>query len=310
MSIASSTLDTVGNTPAVQLTKLVGPEAAKIIVKLEYFNPTGSYKDRMAKAIIEGAEARGELQPGTTVLEVTGGSTGSSLAFVCAQKGYPITLVSSDAFAGEKLRTMSAFGAEVILVPSEGGKVTPAFIQRAEAKAQEIAASRPVFRTYQFTNEDALTGYHELAVEFQRQVDGPIDVFCGGIGTGGMLAGVSRAFREMGKHVRIIGLEPASAPFLTQGHGGSHHIEGVAVVPSPPMLRDGDYDEVWAINEDEARETARRLAREEGIFAGTSSGMNVAAAIRLAQELGPGHTVATVACDSGLKYLAGHLFEN
>jgi len=309
MAIARSTLDIVGNTPVVQLRKLVAPDAARVLVKLEYLNPTGSYKDRMAKAIIEVAEARGDLKPGTTVLEVTGGSTGSSLAFVCAQKGYPVTLVSSDAFAEEKLRTMAAFGAEVILVPSEGGKVTPAFIQRAEAKAQEIAASRPVFRTYQFTNEDALIGYRDIVVELCEQVDGPIDAFCGGIGTGGMLAGVSRAFREMGEQVRIVGLEPASAPFLTQGHGGSHHIEGVAVVPAPPILKDGDYDEVWTIEETDARKMARRMAREEGIFAGTSSGMNVAAAIRLANKLGPGHTVVTVACDFGLKYLAGDLFD-
>lgn len=309
MTAAPSTLDIVGHTPVVQLRKLVGPNAARVLVKLEYFNPTGSYKDRMAKAIIEAAEARGELQPGTTVLEVTGGSTGSSLAFVCAQKGYPVTLISSDAFAQEKLRTMVAFGAEVILVPSEGGKVTPAFIQRAEAKAQEIALSRPVYRTNQFTNEDALTGYREIVRELLDQVKGPIDGFCGGIGTGGMLAGVSRGFREMGHMVRIVGLEPASAPFLTQGHGGSHHVEGVAVVPSPPMLRADDYNEVWAIEEEEARETARRMAREEGIFAGTSSGMNVTAAIRLARELGPGHTVVTLACDFGLKYLAGDLYQ-
>jgi cysteine synthase len=309
MTVARSTLDIIGNTPVVQLRRLIGDDAATVLVKLEYFNPTGSYKDRMAKAIIEAAEARGDLTPGQTILEITGGSTGSSLAFVCAQKGYKVKLISSDAFADEKLRTMAAFGAEVILVPSDGGRVTPAFIERAVARAKEIEASEPVFRTDQFHNEDALTGYREIVTELLAQVDTPIDAFCGGIGTGGMLIGVSRAFRDLGHQVRIVGLEPASAPMLSEGHGGSHHIEGVAVVLAPPMLQLGDYDEIRTIEEDDARETARRLVREEGIFAGTSSGMNIAGAIQLAKELGPGHTVATVACDFGLKYLAGDLFQ-
>lgn len=305
---ARSTLDVIGNTPVVQLQRLVGPNAATVLVKLEYFNPTGSYKDRMAKAIIERAEQRGDLTPGQTVLEVSGGSTGSSLAFVCAQKGYPLKVVTSDAFAEEKLRTMVAFGAELILEPSENGQITPQLIERAQDRASAIAETENVYRTDQFHNEDAFVGYREIATELINQSADPIDAFCGGVGTAGMLVGVSRGLREHHPRTRIVALEPASSPMLSEGRSGSHRIEGVAVMFAPPLLSPADYDDIWAIEEDEARETARRLAREEGIFAGTSSGMNVVAAIRLARELGPGHTVATVACDFGLKYLAGDLF--
>jgi cysteine synthase A len=309
MAVSRSTLDVVGHTPVVQLRKLVGPDAATVLVKLEYFNPTGSYKDRMAKAIIERAEQRGDLSPGQTILEVSGGSTGSSLAFVCAQKGYPLKVVTSDAFADEKLRTMAAFGAELIMVPSENGQITPRLIERALAQASAIAETENVYRTDQFHNEDAFIGYRDIATELVQQSDEPIDAFCGGVGTAGMLVGVSRGLREHNPKMRVVALEPASSRLLSEGRAGSHRIEGVAVMLAPPLLSHGDYDDIWAIEEEEAREMTRRIAREEGIFAGTSSGMNVVAAIRLARELGPGHTVATVACDFGLKYLAGNLFE-
>jgi cysteine synthase A len=309
MAIAHSTLDIVGNTPVVQLQNLVGPDAARVVVKLEYYNPTGSYKDRMAKAIIEGAERRGELSPGQTVLEYSGGSTGSSLAFVCAQKGYRLKVVTSDAFADEKLRTMAAFGAELIVEPSDRGQITPELIERMRERTQKIAKTESVYLTDQFHNEDAFTGYGGIAAELVEQVDGPIDVFCGGVGTGGMLTGVSRALRPLSPQVRVVALEPASSPLLSEGRKGSHRIEGVAVMLAPPLLKREDYDDVLAIDESEARHTARRMAREEGIFAGTSSGMNVAAALHLARKLGPGHMVATVACDFGLKYLAGDLFD-
>lgn len=309
MTVSQSTLDVVGHTPVVKLRRLSGPDAATVLVKLEYFNPTGSYKDRMAKAIIEGAEHRGDLQPGMTVVEITGGSTGSSLAFICAQKGYPLKVVTSDAFAQEKLRTMAAFGAELIIEPSEDGQITPELIQRAIARASSIAKEEGAYQTDQFHNEDALLGYQDIVAELGEQVDGPIDAFCGGVGTGGMLAGVSRAFRSRNAKTRIVALEPGSSPILSEGRPGSHRIEGVGIGFAPPLLKPGDYDEVWSIEEAEARDTARRMAREEGIFAGTSSGMNVTAAVKLAQELGPGRTVVTVACDFGLKYLAGDLFD-
>jgi cysteine synthase A len=309
MTIATSTLDVIGNTPIVQLRRLAGDDAARVLVKLEAFNPTGSYKDRMARAIIEGAEARGDLRPGRTVVELTGGSTGSSLAFVCAVKGYPLKIVTSDAFAEEKLRTMRAFGAELIIEPSDGGQITPDLIPRMIARAEAIERDEGAYRTDQFHNTDALTGYRAIADELARQVDGTIDAFVGGVGTAGMIVGVSRGLRERYPGIRVVGLEPASAPLLSAGRPGTHHIEGVGVGIVPPLLHEGDLDEVWPIEEADARETARRLAREEGILAGTSSGMSVAAAIRLARELGPSHTVVTVAVDTGLKYLAGDLFE-
>ena len=309
MTVSQSTLDVVGRTPVVQLRTLAGPDMATVLVKLEYLNPTGSYKDRMARSIIEGAEQRGDLKPGMRVVEITGGSTGSSLAFICAQKGYPVTFVTSDAFAEEKRRTMAAFGADLIIEPSENGQITSELIQRAIERTRVIAEADDVYWTDQFHNEDALIGYGDIVVELSEQYPGTIDVFCGGVGTGGMLAGVSRAFRERAATTRIVALEPASSPILSEGRTGRHRIEGVGIGFAPPLLKSDDYDEVRAIEEDDAREMARRMAREEGIFAGTSSGMNVAAAIQIARELGPGHTVATVAVDFGLKYLAGDLFE-
>lgn len=309
MPVSRSTLDTVGNTPVVRLNALAGATAATVLVKLEYFNPTGSYKDRMARAIIEGAERRGDLRPGMSVVECTGGSTGSSLAFVCAQKGYPLTIVTSDAFAPEKLKTIAAFGATLIVEPSDGGRITPDLIPRMIRRANSIAEADDVYLTDQFHNEDALVGYGNIVTELLDQTDAPVSAFCGGVGTGGMLAGVSRALKREYPDTPVIALEPASAPLLSTGRAGSHHIEGVGVGIVPPLLKPGDYDEVWAIDEDDARHTARRLAREEGIFAGTSTGMNVAAALTLARRLGSGQTVVTVACDFGLKYLAGDLFD-
>lgn len=308
MKVFDSVLDVIGHTPVVRLRRVVPPDSATVLVKLEYMNPTGSYKDRMARAIIEGAEARGELRPGMTVVECTGGSTGSSLAFVCSRKGYPLRIVTSDAFAPEKLRTIAAFGGELIIEPSAGGQITPDLIPRMMERAKGIAEAGDAYPTDQFQNEDALVGYRDIVTELMEQVDGPIDAFCGGVGTGGMVVGVSRAFRELNAGTEIVGLEPASAPLLSEGRAGVHHIEGVGVGFAPPLLREGDLDRVLPVLEDEAREMARRLAREEGIFAGTSSGMNVVGAIQLAQELGPGRTVVTVAVDFGLKYLAGDLY--
>jgi cysteine synthase A len=304
---ADSVLHTIGRTPVVRLRHLPGPESAEVFVKLEFFNPTGSYKDRMALAMIEGAERRGLLRPGMRVVEYTGGSTGSSLAMVCAVKGYTFVPLSSDAFAQEKLDTMRAFGAALEVLPSEGGKVTPGLFDRFKARIAVLKAEPDTFWTDQFHNADALDGYRQIGVELAEQV-GPIDAFCGATGTAGMLVGVARALRAAGSHARIVALEPAGSPMLTAGRGGPHRVEGTAPGFVPPHLTAEDYDEARAIDEDEARAMARRLAREEGIFAGTSTGLNVVAALQLARELGPGRRVATVAVDSGLKYLAGDLF--
>jgi cysteine synthase A len=308
-SVNASTLNTIGNTPVVRLSKIVPPDSAEVLVKLEYFNPTGSYKDRMALAMIEEAEQRGDLRPGMTVVEYTGGSTGSSLAFVCAVKGYPFKVVSSDAFAREKLATMRAFGADLTIVPSVGGKITPELVRRMIDEARKIAEANHGYWTNQLHNVDSTKGYEQIGWELLKQVDRPIAAFCGGVGTAGMLIGVSRALRSANPAARIVALEPAGSPFLTAGVAGAHRVEGIGVGFAPPMLTKAIYDEARAIDEQEARQMARRLAREEGIFAGTSSGLNVVAALQLARELGPGNTVATVAVDTGLKYLAGDLFE-
>jgi cysteine synthase A len=272
-------------------------------------NPTGSYKDRMALAMIEGAEASGALRPGMRVVEFTGGSTGSSLAMICAVKGYRFSVVSSDAFSKEKLDTMRAFGADLLVVPSDGGTITPPLFDKMRAEVKRMLAEGNTFWTDQFANTDALQGYMGIGRELIEQTGGRIDAFCGAAGAGGMIAGVSSALKAGGCQARIIVLEPASSPMLTQGHGGPHRVEGIAPGFIPPHLSRGVvYDEARAIDEAEARLIAKRLAKEEGIFAGTSSALNVTAAVQLAKELGPGKVVATVAVDSGLKYLAGDLF--
>jgi cysteine synthase len=304
---APGVLDAIGNTPVVRLARVVPASSAEVVVKLEYFNPTGSYKDRMALAMIEEAEARDDLKPGMTVVEYTGGSTGSSLAFVCAVKGYRFKVVSSDAFAEEKLRTMEAFGAELTMVPSREGRITPDLLPRMIAKAREIAASEPSYWTNQLYNRDSIKGYERIGQELVRQLD-RIDVFCGAVGTAGMTMGVARALRAAGSKARVVVLEPAAAALITGGPVGAHRVEGIGIGMLPPLLDRELYDEARAIDEEEAREMARRLASEEGVFGGVSSGLNVAGAIQLAGELGPGYTVATVCVDTGLKYLAGDLF--
>ena len=305
---AVEVLQAIGRTPLVRLRAVVPQGAADVVVKLEFYNPTGSYKDRMALAMIEGAERKGVLKPGMRVVEFTGGSTGSSLGMVCAVKGYRLVLLSSDAFAEEKLKTMRAFGAELRIVPSEGGKVTPRLFEEFRKQIAVLAAEPETFWTNQFHNEDALDGYAGIGRELLEQVGGPLDVFCGAVGTGGMLRGVIRALRDGGSRARVIALEPASSPALTEGRGGPHHVEGIATGRVPPHMADKPYDEARSVREEDARAMALRLAREEGLLVGTSSALNIAAAIEVARELGAGKTVATVAVDTGLKYLAGDLF--
>ena len=301
-------LHTIGRTPLVLLQRLTSPGSADIVVKLEYFNPTGSYKDRMALAMIEGAERSGALRPGMRVVEYTGGSTGSSLAMVCAMKGYAFHPLSSDAFSAEKLDTMRAFGADLEIVPSDGGKVTPALFDRFKVRIAELAKDPNTFWTNQFHNADALDGYANIGREFVEQL-GRIDAFVGAVGTAGMLVGVSNILKAADVKTRIIALEPSTSPFLTTGKGGPHRVEGIAVGFRPPHLIEGSYDEARAIDENEGRVMARRAAKEEGIFAGTSTGLNLVGALQVARELGSGKVVATVAVDSGLKYLAGDLYK-
>ncbi len=304
-----SALDAIGNTPVVQLQRIVPSKHAAVFVKLEYFNPTGSYKDRMALAMIEQAEIRGTLKSGMTVVEYTGGSTGSSLAFVCAVKGYKFHVVSSDAFAPEKLKTMSALGAQLDIINSPSGKITSDLIPMLIARAKELGTHDDSFMTDQFNNKDSLIGYEKIGEELLKQFPQGIDAFCGGVGIGGMLMGVARVLKRANPKIHIVALEPASSPVLSEGRAGEHHVEGLGVGFLPPLLDRTLYDEARGIDEAEAREMCRRLAKEEGLLVGTSTGLNVVAAVNLASELGPNKSVVTVACDTGLKYMAGDLFD-
>ncbi|RDW83819.1 PLP-dependent cysteine synthase family protein [Aspergillus mulundensis] len=308
---AATALSIIGNTPVLHLRKITpnNDTHASIYLKLESVNPTGSYKDRMALSMIEEAEARGDLKPGMTVVEATGGSTGSSLAFICAMKGYNFHVVSSDAFAAEKIRTMRAYGAEVEIVHAPGGKITKELFPEMMRRAKERVESDPDVFYYanQFHNSDALPGYASLGGELVAQFPGGIDAFCGAAGSGGMLMGVSQVLRAKWPKTKVVVLEPASSPVISEGRAGVHGVEGIAPGFVPPHLERELYDEAWGIDEAEARAMCRRLAREEGILVGTSTGLNVVAAVKLAKELGPRKTVVTVACDSGLKYLNGNL---
>jgi cysteine synthase len=305
----SSATQAVGRTPLVRLSKIVPSDCADVFVKMEALNPTGSYKDRMARAMIEEAERRGDLRPGMTVVEYTGGSTGSSLAFICAAKGYKLKIVSSDAFSPEKIDTMRALGADVEIIPSKGGMITPDLIPRLIERAREIAAEDGTYATDQFNNRDSLVGYRQIGREILEQLDRPIDVYCGAVGTAGMLMGVAGVLKQERPETRVVAFEPASSPVISGGEAGTHHVEGIGASFVPPLLDPELYDEARGIDEQEGRAMARRMAREEGVFSGVSSGLNVAGALHIAGELGPGHTVVTVAVDSGLKYLAGDLYK-
>ncbi len=301
-------LSAIGKTPLVRLSRIVPPGAADVWVKLEYYNPTGSYKDRMALSMIEHAEQRGDLKPGMTVVEYTGGSTGISLAFVCAVKGYRCRIVCNDAVALEKRRSMEVFGAELEVLKSEGGKLTPDLVPRMMARAREIAAEGPSYATDQMRNPDMLAGYEPLGEELLAQISGPIHAFCGAVGTSGMLMGTSRVLRRTHPAIKVVALQPATSAVLSGGTPGRHGVEGVAPGFVPPQYDRSLVSETRAIDEGEARRMAWTLARQEGLFAGTSTGLNVVAALQIARELGAGHTVVTVAVDSGLKYLAGDLY--
>jgi cysteine synthase len=303
-----SMLSAIGNTPLVRLSRVVPPGSADVWVKLEYYNPTGSYKDRMALSMIERAERRGDLKPGMTIVEYTGGSTGISLAFVCAVKGYRCRIVCNDAVALEKRRSMQVFGAELEVLRSEGGKLTPDLVPRMMARARELAAEGPSYATDQMRNPDMVAGYESLGEELLRQVQGPITAFCGAVGTSGMLMGTGRVLRRADPATRIVALEPATSAVLSGGAAGRHGVEGVAPGFVPPQFDRRLVSETRAIDEGEARGMAGTLARQEGLFAGTSTGLNVVGALQLARELGAGHTVVTVAVDSGLKYLTGDLY--
>ena len=300
-------LDAIGHTPIVRLGRLVEPGMAEVWIKLESHNPTGSYKDRMALAMVEGAEARGDIRPGDTIVEYTGGSTGSSLAFVCSLKGYPLRIVSSDAYAEAKIRTMRAFGADVELIPSPQG-IHPDLVPSMMRRAAEIVAETGAYPTDQFNNRDMLDGYAALGLEIADQLEDSVDAFVAYVGTAGCFVGTSRALRGRVPGVRRIAVEPAESQVLAGGAPGAHQIEGGGTGFWPPQLRREDVDAIEAVASDEAMTMARRAAREEGLWSGPSTGANLVAALRVARRLGEGRRVVTLLVDSGLKYLGGSLY--
>jgi cysteine synthase A len=302
-----SALDGIGNTPLVELRRIVPPGAARLLLKLEWANPTGSMKDRMARAAVSAAEADGRLRPGGTVVEYTAGTTGISLAFVCAAEGYAIDIVFSDAFSEEKRRTMEAYGARLTIVPSENKQINAALIQSMVRTAAELSQRPGHWYCDQLRNHDAIGGYLPMGEEIWQQSGGEIDAFVHAVGTAHSLHGVTRALWAH-ERVRIVAVEPAESAVLSGGTPGSHNIEGIGLGFMPPLWQPELVDEIQPVSTDEAKAMARRLAREEGIFAGISSGANVAAALRVAERLGSGKTVVTIAADSGLRYLSTDVF--
>jgi cysteine synthase len=307
MSERPGALAAIGNTPVVRLERIVEPGMAEVWIKLESHNPTGSYKDRMALAMIEGAERAGRLHPGQTVVEYTGGSTGSSLAFVCSIKGYPLRIVSSDAFAEEKILTMRAFGADVEIIPSPAG-ITPQLIPAMRARAAEIADEIGGYQTDQFSNHDMVDGYQRLGEELHDQLAGRLDAYVGYVGTAGCFLGVTRALRERLPELRRVIVEPAESAILSGEPAGTHRIEGGGSGFWPPQLAVGDWEEIEKVSTADAIAMARRAARADGVWSGPSTGANVVAALRVARRLGPDARVATVLVDSGLKYLGGEVY--
>ena len=280
-------LEAIGNTSMVRLRKVVPPGCADVFVKLEWENPTGSVKDRMAQAVISRAEQDGRLQPGDTVVEYTGGSTGASLALICAARGYRLKIVTSDAFSREKLDQMAALGAELTLVPSEGGRTTKKLILDMIEAARTLSHEPHTYWTDQLNNHDSIAGYFPLGEEIWSPSEGKIDAFVHCVGTAASSRGVATVLKRHKPRVTIVAVEPAESAVLSGGQPGPHKIEGVGIGYTPPLWEPDLVDEIVPVRTDEAKAMARRLAREEALFAGTSSGANVIAAIQVAERLGP-----------------------
>ncbi|MWV65845.1 pyridoxal-phosphate dependent enzyme [Halorubrum sp. JWXQ-INN 858] len=305
---APTTLDAVGDSPMIDLPSVVGDDDASVHVKWEGGNPTGSLKDRMALAMVEAARERGDLEPGEPVVEFTGGSTGSSLAFVCAALDHPFSVVTADCVADEKIASMRALGARVEVVETPNGAPYDGLFDDLRAEADRIAEETGAYFTNQFENADQLDGYRELGAEILAQRP-DVDEFVMTVGTGGCAMGTARALRAADADVRVSVVEPAESPVLTDGTTGEHSVQGTAIVGSPPLVDPDLYDRVYTIPNAEGIERAREIATEEGLLVGTSTGMNVAAAARAAADHGPDGTVVTVACDTGLKYLSEGLYD-
>jgi cysteine synthase A len=303
-------LGAIGNTSLVQLGKLVPPGCAGVFVKLEWENPTGSMKDRMALAAIEQAERDGRLRPGDTVVDYSGGSTGASLALVCTAKGYRLKIVTSDAFSQEKRDHMAALGAELLIVPSENGLTTRKLILDMIETARRLSQEPRTFWFNQLENRDSIAGYHALGEEIWRQMEGNVDAFVHSAGAAASSRGVATALKQKKPGVELVVVEPAESAVLSGGPPGAHRIEGIGIGRTPPLWEPSLVSAVLPVSTPDAEAMARRLAREEALFAGTSSGANVVAALRVAERLGPGKTVVTLMVDSGLKYLSGDVYRS
>ena len=308
MEAIGAGLAAIGNTPLVRLQKVVPEGAAEVWVKLEGGNPTGSYKDRMAVSVVKAAMDRGDASPGDTVVEFTGGSTGTALAFVCGVLGLKFTAIFSDAFSKSKQQAMEAFGAEVLVENSVDGKITHELAERMKARAYALADQPGHYYADQFGSPDVRKGYQPMGREIAKALDGDIDVFCAAVGTGGAMMGSLDGMREVGVAPKVVALEPSQSPLLTTGKSGAHKVEGIAVFPDPPFLDRSQVSEVRTVDQERAFEMCRKLARNEGVFGGGSTGLNVCAAIEIAMELGPGKRVVTFGCDNGAKYLGGPIY--
>jgi len=300
----------VGNTPLIKLERLAGSGCADIYVKYEGGNPTGSMKDRMALSMIEGAEKRGKLKPGGKVVEYTGGSTGASLAMICANRGYKAHFVSSDAFSEEKAQTMRAFGAKLELIKSDNGQITARLIDDM-IKRTEILSHQPnTFWTDQINNVDNRKAYHFMANEIVDALGVEIDEFIMGVGTGACFSGNSEILKQKIPGIRCTAIEPSNVKFLSGGNiSGTHRLEGIGLGFIPSIYRKDLQDDVISVSDEDAHNTSRLLAQKEGIWGGITSGANVWAALKRAKEIGPGKKIVTIIIDSGLRYLSGDLYK-
>lgn len=294
----------IGNTPVVKLRKVVDEDAADIYVKLEYQNPGGSVKDRIALAMIEKAEREGKIQPGDTIVEPTSGNTGIGLAFVCAAKGYNAVFTMPETMSQERRNLLKAYGAELVLTPGSEA------MKGAIKKAKELKEEHGYFEPQQFENL-ANPEIHELTTgpEFVDQFEGKqIDAFLAGVGTGGTLSGVGKVLRKEYPNVEIVAIEPEASPVLSGGEPGPHKLQGLGAGFVPDTLNTDIYDSIIKVGNDTAMDMARRVAKEEGILAGISSGAAIYAAIQKAKELGKGKTVVTVLPSNGERYLSTPLY--
>ncbi len=307
-SAPRSIIDAIGNTPIVELSRVVPPGSARILAKIEWLNPTGSMKDRMALSIIEAAVASGRLAPDGTVVEYTAGTTGISLALVCAALGHRLEIVTSDAFSDEKRRMMGALGATVTEVPSDNLRITESLIREMIETSRVISERPGHWWSDQLNNHDALAGYHSLGEEIWTQTEGRVDAFVQAVSTAHSIHGTAEALRQHRSNLHVTAVEPAESAVLSGGPTGAHKIEGIGIGFIPPLWKPDEVDEIIPVTTSDAKEMTRRLAREEGLFAGTSSGANVVAALQVAKRLGPDATVVTLLIDSGLRYMSTDLY--